>query len=67
MFEFQNKKPEIGYLKLQRVSKDFSAETELIVVDLLKNILASDHTSPCTYWRYAKPAHMPNTTTSSHL
>lgn len=53
MFEFQNKKTEIGYLKLQRVSEDFSAETELIVVDLLKNILASDHASPCTYWRYA--------------
>lgn len=53
MFEFQNKKTEIGYLRLQRVSEDFSAETELIVVDLLKNILGSDHASPCTYWRFA--------------
>lgn len=53
MLEFENQKTKIGYLKLQRVTEDFSAETELIVDDLLKNIFASGHASPCTYWRYA--------------
>ena len=54
MFEFENQKTKIGYLKLQRVTEDFSAKTELIVDDLLiKNIFASGHASPCTYWTYA--------------